>query len=132
MLQRHHRKVPCLHRRPHHPIHLQRIQIAPLELLFRALDTLAFQQRHGAQEECQVGAREDGLVRQYARRDGRRFRGQVDARERFGVPERCCGPEDEAAIGAHAESSGVVVGWYAFDGVLGESIAGCKEDLESG
>jgi hypothetical protein len=44
----------------------------------------------------------------------------------------CGGAEDEAAVGGHAYGAGVVVGGEGglFDGVLGEGIAGCEEDLE--
>lgn len=44
----------------------------------------------------------------------------------------CGGAEDEAAVGGHAGGAGVVVRGERrfFDGVLGEGVAGCEEDLD--
>lgn len=92
MLQRHELEVHRLHRRPHHPVLLERLKVRPRQLLLRVR---ALHDGHRRQEAEQVRRREDGLVRQHARADGQVGpRGEVYPPREEGEPGRGCGAED--------------------------------------
>ena len=92
MLQRHDLEIHRLHRRPEHPILLQRLHVRAPQLLPRIP---ALHVRHAREEAEQVRGREDCLVCRYARGDGEVWpRGKVDPSREEGEPGRCCGAED--------------------------------------
>lgn len=95
MHQRHEPEINRLHKRPNHPILLQRLPVRPPQLLLRVRP---LHERHGREEAEEVRGGEDGLVRQDARGDGEvGGGGEVDAAGEEGEPGCGCGAEDGCA-----------------------------------
>lgn len=157
VLQRHEPEIHRLHRRPEHPVLLERLPVRAPHLVARVRP---LHERHGREEAEEVGGSEDGLVRQDARGDGQvGGGGEVDAAGEEGEPGRGGGAEDgwflgcqllvergglkgsgwgrgkegryTAAVEGHSARTGkVVLGGADFlNALLGHDIAGCEEDL---
>lgn len=91
MIQRNKLKIHRLHKRPQHPILLQRGPIRAVQFILWAG---AFHDGHGAEEAEEVCGSEDGLVCGDAGRDGGVFAAELDAVLQEFEPGCCCGAED--------------------------------------
>lgn len=128
MLQRHKLEVRKLHRRPHHPILLQRRPIALLQLCpwVRTLHD-----RHAAQKAEQIRRGKHGLIRGHARDDLEvRTTWDADGALEEAEPHGRCGSENAATVNRHAAGSRVVlVGETTLlNGLLGHGVAGREEN----
>lgn len=113
VLQRHEAEVHRLHRRPQHPVLLERLPVRAPHLVARVRP---LHERHGREEAEEVRRGEDGLVRQDARGDGQvGGRGEVDAAGEEGEPG-CGGGAEDGCFGG--KKGGVLlVGWLVERGV---------------
>ncbi len=92
MLQRHQLEIYSLHRRPQHPILLQRCPICAFQLLSRITP---FHDSHTTQKTTQIQGCEDGLIGENASGDGKvGAGGEVYAACEKGKPRGGCGAED--------------------------------------
>lgn len=75
MLERDQLEIDGLNRRPQHPVRLQALEIALLEL---RLGIRPFHDRHTREKHKKIGGGEDCLIRCHSSRNGQIVVGQID------------------------------------------------------